>query len=115
MSVLQYHELLKFIQLHHGFGRYRNNDEKEFIKVNYPNLNPDYGLSIKYVNSMYDTRIGRVWGVTLTSLGGVTYEFRTNSLIMKGLTPEYENLYDCVMAYLTGNLKNSEIFKEERA
>ncbi len=118
LTPYQYLDILTFIQKYHSFCLFRREEQREYIRKNFPNMKPEYGMNIKYIENCFDTRDGSIWSLSFTT-NGIDYSFKTNSLV--GFTPErnpeYDNLYDTIMAFLKGELKNHEYFidrEEER-
>lgn len=111
MTKLQFVEVLEFIEKHHKFCLFRRDEERQFIKDNYPNLEPNYGFNIKYIETNFDTRDGSIWAISFRA-SGIKYDFRTNSLVghVPTRNPQFNNLYETVMAFLKGELNNPEWF-----
>ena len=77
-------EITAFVQKHHRFGTPEE-----------PLPNCEYGLCIKYIDTIYDSREGDVWSIGFRGMGN-NVKFNTNN----GYFKQFDNLYDLVMAYL---------------
>jgi len=109
MTPEQFTEILKFVQDYHHFARYVSQEKKKKELKLYPNIG-EHGLSIKYVDSCYDSRGKEIWSITFRSFSQIN--FRTNAFISLDRNPiKYHNLYDWVMAYLKGDWRDEEIIK----
>ncbi len=115
LTPFQYIEILEFIKKHHSFCLFRNDKHREYVKENFPKLNPDYGFNIKYITNSFDTRDASIWSLNFRCNAN-DYSFRTNLLVgsVPEKNPKFDNLYDIIMAFLKGELENSEwyIIKE---
>ena len=96
LNLKQYIEIVNFIQKHHKFGNVKEEDR----------IREDWCLNIKYVNNCYDTRFGDIWSVSFRGFGQII-DFTTQINIEKSF--RFDNLYDCIMAYLKGELTDDEI------
>lgn len=95
LTIEQYSEILKFIQKYHKFALYNEEIEKE-IKEKFPKLIEkgfSHGLNIKYIDSIYDSRDGKIWSVT----------FRRGNMDLT--FSKIGNLYEVIMEYLTTGKK----------
>lgn len=91
LTIEQFSEILKFVQKYHKFALYDEQIENE-IKEKFPKLIEkgfSKGLNIKYVDSIYDSRDGKIWSVTFRR-GGMELTFS-----------KIGNLYEAIIEYLT--------------
>lgn len=107
----EFFEVMKFVQNYHRFAYWPADDEWEKILSTYP-LMPHHGLSIKYIDSCYDSRDGSVWSISFRGMGG-NVRFSANHFNFMNEKPKswkYESLYELIMAYLTGQFVPKEEF-----
>lgn len=90
LTIQQYNSILEFVQKYHKFANYDEDLQKE-IQEKYPKL-PKTGLSIKYIDSIYDSRDGTIWSISFRR-GSLDKTFQLNS--------GSGNLYDRINHYLT--------------
>lgn len=112
MTIEQFSEVVKFVQKHHAFAIWKNDDLLKEEKEKFPKMN-EYGLCIKYVDCTYDSRESDVWVVKLRGMGN-DIAFSTNHFTGINPAPKYfkfGNLYDWIMAYLKGEWHNNNILK----
>ena len=99
IKIDKFAELTNFIQKYHKFALcLPKEDFSELTKV-YPKMD-EYGFNIKYVDSIYDSRDSCFWHISFRGIGN-NLCFHTNT----NLPVKYDNLYDWIMAYLTGEWK----------
>lgn len=102
MKSSEYVEIVNFVQKHHKFALYLNDQERDEVKKLYPNL--EHGFNIKYIDSCYDSRFVDVWSVSFRGMGRNVC-FHTNI----NLPLEYTTLFDWIMAYLKGEWKPTDV------
>lgn len=110
LTIDQHAEILNCIQKYHRFGGYISDEKYAELKKTYPNL-PQYGFNIKYIDSIYDSRDGKIWMIKFRGLGG-NFCFSANHFVGKQVpkTWKYNNLYDLIMDFLKGDFKPKEEF-----
>lgn len=97
LSKKEFQLVVDFVQEWHRFADVSKDRSK------YPKMEK-YGMSIKYVDSTYDTRGQDIFCLTFRGLGGETVLTTTN--IFDGdIRKNYESLYDYAMDYLKGEIK----------
>ena len=92
-------EILAFIQKHHRFGWVKEEDRVT-----------EYPFSIKYVDTVYDSRDETIWAIAFRP---PHIRFATNHYNGLNQPPEgwkYDNLFDLVMDYLTGKFVPTDEF-----
>jgi hypothetical protein len=110
LSLEQFKEVVEFVQKYHSFGILLPDVVRKKLKEKYPNF-PEYGYTIKYIDSCYDSRFRNIWNVTFRGLGK-TINFSVNHFVLKE-TPKdwkYDNLFDLIMDYLKGDFVLTEDF-----
>jgi hypothetical protein len=109
----QFKAVINFVRNYHQFGSWRSGKNRKLDKEKYPNLK-EFGYSIKYVDTCYDSRTNTIWSITFRQ-GTNGINFRTNLFTDKD--PEwfeFDTLYDLCMAYLTGEFKpEHDIFQHK--
>lgn len=111
MTLDQFKEVVEFVQEHHKFAGWKTDEEKKEVQKKYPKLD-EYGFSIKYVDSCYDSRDGVVWMIKFRQ-GGTGVIFRTNHFAGKNIPKQwkYDNLFDLSMAFLKGEFEPKKEFE----
>ncbi len=102
MTVVQYAEILEFIQKYCRFGRFMSDAEFREARRKYPKIYRH--RTWKYVDAQYNTVDGRVWSISLLG-GSVDVTFSTdhfNELRPMPSSWKYKTLYGWVSAYLKG-------------
>ncbi len=112
LSLEQFARIVDFVQQHHRFALVVYEENREKRKKDFPNLPEAYGFSIKYVDSIYDSRFKEIWSVSFRQ-GNWGIKFETNHFAMHEQPKDwpYETLYDLCMAYLKGDFKPTHDFE----
>lgn len=113
MSLLEYRDIIKFIEKHHSYTLILDNDDIEYRKRLFPKLNPTEGFKIKYVDNCYDSRTMYIWSITFRKTTTIGYKFNTNHYDKFNPPPtnwKYQTLYELCMAYLTGEFEPTDDF-----
>lgn len=117
MDAAELNMVLNFIQEHHKFALWKSDEEAAKTKSHYIYMDDNmaqYGMCIKYVDTSYDTRDGKVWRIVLRGMGN-DYAFSCNHFGIINPKPEYfryESLFEWVMAYLRCEWTNRNILKD---
>ena len=97
MTIEQYAEVVKFVQENHKFALWLSDKQRSERQKKYPKLNDSYGFGIKYIDSVYDSRDGKIWLVKFRE-GGTGIRFSCNHwnpiIRPKPKHWKYDNLYD---------------------
>jgi hypothetical protein len=103
LTLDQYKEIVEFVQKYHKFALCPTDEQTEERKKEFPKMG-EYGLNIKYVDCVYDSRDATIWQIKFRQgRNGVC--FSTNHWNAIKTPPKewkYNNLYDLCMAYLKG-------------
>ena len=112
MTLDQCKEVMELAQELHSFANYYDNEARNEIRKKYPNY-PDYGYSIKYIDTTYDSRTKDVWSITFRQ-GSLGIRFSSNhfAALFDKIPKQwkYNNLYDLCMDYLKGDFNPKEEF-----
>lgn len=105
LTIEQHTEIVKFIQTYHKFAGCVSDEKYAEIIKTYPNMKR-YGLNIKYIDSIYDTRDASVWMIKIRGLGG-NYVFSSNHFAGKTApkTWKYDDLFNLIMDFLKGDFQ----------
>jgi hypothetical protein len=108
LTLIQFIDMMNFIQIYHSFARYYNNNEEEIIKKEYPNL---VHLGIKYTDSVHDTRSNTIWNVTFRR-GRMKFNFTTSNLSTDPNSNynKYDDFFELIMDFLKGNITDVKEF-----
>ncbi len=98
LTLDQFKEIVEFAQTYHEFGRYYDEIERAGVHLLYPKLK---NLSIKYIDSCYDSRDASFWVVTFRN-GNPKREFNLNVF---NHTKPAASYFDWIMAYLKGEIE----------
>lgn len=112
MTIDEYAEVVKFAQEHHKFALWLSDEQREKRQKEFPKLNDSFGFGIKYIDSVYDSRDGKIWLVKFRQ-GVDGFRFSCNHWTDLNPPPKhwkYDNLYDLCMAYLKGEFKPKDEF-----
>lgn len=96
----QLKQIQDFVQKYHAFGYYPTEEEKAEAKKLFP-LIPEYGHSIKYIDTCYDTRFGDVWQITFRGMVTIHFSDRSREEFKKECG-RYSNDFDMIMGFLKG-------------
>ena len=88
-------EITEYVQKHHKFGHV---PEKDWL----PKV--PYGLCIKYIDAIYDSRDATYWSIQFRGMGYII-GFNTNNNYFK----QYPSMFDVVMAFLNGELNEYDV------
>ena len=109
--------VLSFIQEHHSFALWKDEESVAETKKQYPNMDDgmaEHGMCIKYVDMCYDSRDASVWNIKFRGIGN-DFLFSVNHFSMLNEKPEhfkFDSLFDWVMAYLRCEWHNNNILKD---
>lgn len=103
----QYVEILKFAREHHKFALYLSEEKIFTRKANFPNLD-EHGFGIKYIESSFDSRDGKIWLIKFREYNGTVALTATNHDFDKRF--KFGDLYEWSMAYLKGEWKATKEF-----
>lgn len=118
LTLSQFKEVIDFAQKYHKFALCMSDEEvKERNKIYHQMHEPfkEFGMNIKYIDSIYDSRDNIIWSITFRQ-GRNGVRFSTNHFTALNLPPKnwkYNNLYDLCMAFLKGEFKPSKEFNVE--
>jgi len=106
-------EILAFVQKYHRFANYLSDEDYEQMKKDYHNMAKwkQYGLNIKYVDSVYDSRDNTIWLVKFR-FGRNGYEFSANHFGVFREKPKgwrWNTLYDMCMGFLKGEMTDKQV------
>ncbi len=109
LTLKQYVEVVQFVQKYHKFALWQEDEEIKEKQKLYPNI-AEYGMNIKYIDNIYDSRGKDIWSIGFRGMGSHV-KFTSNTT----LTLTYDNMFDWIMDYLTGDWKpNTEEDKSIR-
>lgn len=109
MTLSEYCEVIEFAQKWHSFALWLGDNQIEKRNEDYPSMAKfgAHGKNIKYIDSIYDSRDGKIWSVTFRQ-GKSGYTFTSNHFVGEKDKPKWETLYAICLDFLRGNLTEIE-------
>ena len=105
MTLQEFNEVVQFVQKWHYFAVWLKESEVQERNKKYFNMGKwgEHGLNIKYIDSCYDSRDGKIWSVSFRGMGA-KYTFSSNHFnAIKPMPKEWRwtTLYKLIMGFLS--------------
>lgn len=115
LTLEQYSEIVNFVQKWHYFAVYLSDEQVKERNKQYPNMGKwrDYGMNIKYIDSIYDSRDAKIWSITFRGMGH-KYNFTSNHFNGTNPMPKewrWKTLHAMIMAFLKGEMTDKQTSK----
>ncbi len=113
LTIEEFTEIVKFAQKYHKFALWMQDEEKIETNKLYPNMAKwnGHGLSIKYINSCYDSRDGKIWSVTFRR-GKDGWNFNSNHFGLNRTKPSewrWNTLKEMCLGFLKGEMTEKQV------